>query len=99
MRARTLPGRRACGASGVSAPRRAHALVVLVHDAGELIRRLARESVEVEREGAPVVVGAEDGAGSEDRVTLVARGEREPEPRAGSGQLAAEVADEHAALA
>src|SRR4051812_47940189 len=77
----------------------AHALVVLEDDPRELVRRGPRQRVEVERQGAAVVVGAQDGGSAEDGVALLPRGESEPDPRARTGQLAAEIADEHPALA
>src|SRR4051812_40662356 len=91
--------REAVAAAKASGAARSRALVVLEDDPGELVRRGARQRVEVERQGPAVVVGAEDGGGAEDGVALLPRSESEPHLRTRTRQLAAEIADEHAALA
>src|SRR4051794_41031955 len=83
---------------GSAAPR-ANALVVLEDDPRELVRGIPRERVEVEGQRPAVVVGAQDRGGPEDGVAFLPRGKREPDLRPGTGQLAVEVAHEHAALA
>src|SRR4051794_37837652 len=99
MRGARYRARTARRASPGSASPRAHALVVLEDDPGELVRRAARQRVEVEGQGAAMVVGAQHCGSAEDRVALLPRRESELDPRAGTGQLPVEIADEHAALA
>src|SRR3954453_23889766 len=91
--------REAVAAGKASGPPRSRALVVLEDDPGELVRRGARQGVEVDGQRAAVVVRAQDGGGTEDGVALLSRSEGELDPRSGSRQPAAEIPDEHPALA
>src|SRR3954468_7097022 len=99
MGAADATGRGAPSPQPRSAAPRSRALVVLEDDPGELVRRGARQGVEVDGQRAAVVVRAQDGGGTEDGIALLPRSEGELEPRSGSRQRAAEVPDEHPALA